>query len=240
MKVLILTKIEYKNKIGQIFKKQKIKFDFRFCSENKKNYKFKKNLLLGKKINNKDLKFIKNQNYDYIFVILWPYLLQKKFYEIPKFFSINLHLGYLPFNRGKNSNIWPIIDGTPAGVSSHIINSGIDAGAIISQKKVNVDIFDTGKELYKKLINQLFFVLNDTIKMIKSKKMILKKNDIRKGSIYYKKDFKKKLVKIDLDKKIYPLDFINFLRSRNFSPYPLPYFKFKNKKVYVEINLKKE
>ena len=76
----------------------------------------------------------------------------------------------MPFNRGKNSNIWPIIEGTPAGVSSHIINEKIDAGAIISQKKINVDIFDTGKSLYNKLMNQLFLTFKDTIKKSNQKK----------------------------------------------------------------------
>ena len=35
MKILILTKIEFKNKIKKILKKQKIEFDFCFCSEKK-------------------------------------------------------------------------------------------------------------------------------------------------------------------------------------------------------------
>ena len=89
-------------------------------------------------------------------------------------------------------------------------------------------------------MNQLFLTFKDTIKKIKSKKINLKKNNIKKGTIHYKKDFKKRLTEIDLNKKIYPLEFINFLRSRNFFPHPLPYFKFKSKKVFVEINLKKK
>ena len=36
---------------------------------------------------------------------------------------------------GKNPNFWPIIEETPAGVSLHYIDSGIDTGKVISQKK---------------------------------------------------------------------------------------------------------
>ena len=44
---------------------------------------------------------------------------------------------------GEKSNFWPIIEKTPAGVSLHYIDSGIDTGKIISQKKVFVEPVDT-------------------------------------------------------------------------------------------------
>jgi methionyl-tRNA formyltransferase len=32
--------------------------------------------------------------------------------------AINVHTGHLPSNRGANTNVWPFLDGTPAGVTS--------------------------------------------------------------------------------------------------------------------------
>ena len=60
-------------------------------------------------------------------------------------------MSYLPFNRGKKPNVWPIIEGSPAGVSMHYIDSGIDSGKIISQSKIDVEIIDTAKTLYDKI-----------------------------------------------------------------------------------------
>lgn len=51
----------------------------------------------------------------------------------------NLHIAYLPYNRGAHPNFWSFYDGTPAGVTIHIIDEGIDTGPIVRQKKVLLD-----------------------------------------------------------------------------------------------------
>ena len=64
---------------------------------------------------------------------------------------VNLHTGYLPYNRGRFPNVWPILDGTPAGVTIHWMDEGIDTGDIIAQRKVEVEPWDTAETLYHKL-----------------------------------------------------------------------------------------
>ena len=49
---------------------------------------------------------------------------------------INLHISYLPYNRGSHPNFWSFIDKTPSGVTIHEIGEGIDTGKIIYQKKI--------------------------------------------------------------------------------------------------------
>ena len=56
---------------------------------------------------------------------------------------INLHVSFLPFNRGMHPNFWSHFDGTPSGVTIHHIDSGIDTGDIIVQKKVNFSSTET-------------------------------------------------------------------------------------------------
>ena len=48
---------------------------------------------------------------------------------------INLHMSYLPFNRGAHPNFWSFYENTPKGVTIHEINENVDAGPIIYQKK---------------------------------------------------------------------------------------------------------
>ena len=53
---------------------------------------------------------------------------------------INLHISFLPYNRGANPNFWSFIDQTKKGVTIHEINSKIDAGNIIFQKEIKFNI----------------------------------------------------------------------------------------------------
>jgi methionyl-tRNA formyltransferase len=52
---------------------------------------------------------------------------------------VNLHISYLPFNRGAHPNVWSWIEGSPSGVSIHLIDEGIDTGPIIERKFVEID-----------------------------------------------------------------------------------------------------
>ena len=67
---------------------------------------------------------------------------------------LNLHTGYLPWNRGAYPNVWPILDGSPAGVTLHRVDAGWDTGPILAQIRVDVEPVDTAKTLYDNLIVQ--------------------------------------------------------------------------------------
>lgn len=69
---------------------------------------------------------------------------------------INLHISYLPWNRGADPNIWSILDGTPKGVTIHRIAQGFDTGDIIYQKQVELDYEkETLKSSYEKLHKEI-------------------------------------------------------------------------------------
>lgn len=56
---------------------------------------------------------------------------------------VNLHPALLPFNRGGFTNVWPLLDGSPAGVTLHLLDTGIDTGPILAQVEVPTHITDT-------------------------------------------------------------------------------------------------
>lgn len=87
---------------------------------------------------------------DFIVSIYFDYILDDRFIELPAKDSINLHPGYLPYNKGFYYYAWAVLDGTSAGVSIHRIVSAVDAGPIISQKRVLIDGTDTGDVIYDK------------------------------------------------------------------------------------------
>jgi methionyl-tRNA formyltransferase len=68
----------------------------------------------------------------------------------------NLHISYLPYNRGAHPNFWSFYDNTPSGVTIHLIDSGVDTGAIIKQKYVNFqESDDTFVKTYDVLIRSI-------------------------------------------------------------------------------------
>lgn len=73
--------------------------------------------------------------------------------------AVNLHISYLPYNRGADPNLWSFLENTPKGVTIHFIDEGIDTGDIISQLRINYDDDDTLATTYKRLkdtIERLF------------------------------------------------------------------------------------
>ena len=65
---------------------------------------------------------------------------------------INLHISYLPYNRGAHPNFWSWVKNTPKGVSIHFISEKIDAGDIIFQRKIN---FPNDNITFRKSYNML-------------------------------------------------------------------------------------
>lgn len=65
--------------------------------------------------------------------------------------AVNLHIGFLPWNRGAHPNFWSIYEGTPGGVTVHHMNEGVDAGPIIAQRRVEPEPTDTLRTSYERL-----------------------------------------------------------------------------------------
>ena len=64
---------------------------------------------------------------------------------------LNVHPGYLPWNRGRNAQVWAIIEHTPAGATLHYMNEGVDTGPIVDRIEVPVEPTDTGASLRVRL-----------------------------------------------------------------------------------------
>lgn len=94
---------------------------------------------------------------------------------------INLHISYLPYNKGAHPNFWSFVENTPKGVTIHEIDKRIDNGPIIARKKI---IFKKKKNLTFK--NTQEFLLKEIEKLfvrnynrIISGNYLIKKNNLR-------------------------------------------------------------
>lgn len=73
---------------------------------------------------------------------------------------INLHISFLPWNRGCDPNLWSFLEDTPKGVTIHHIDEGVDTGDIIVQKQIffssEVDTLATSYKRLNQEIVELF------------------------------------------------------------------------------------
>ena len=176
---------------------------------------------------------LKSKKSEILFSVNFGYKIPKRMLDM---FSlpINLHMGYLPYNKGKNPNVWAIVEGTPAGVSIHRMTEKIDEGEIYARKMVKVEIWDTGKTLYEKLERA-------SVELVREKFIDIfegKLNPIPNvgGTYHYAKDFRK-ICKIDLNDVIQVKKFIDLLRALTFPPYKNAYIEIDGKRVYLELML---
>jgi methionyl-tRNA formyltransferase len=65
--------------------------------------------------------------------------------------AANLHPAPVPFGRGTHTNVWPLIEPAPAGVSLHVMTPEVDRGPVLLRKEVPIHLHDTGATLYARL-----------------------------------------------------------------------------------------
>ena len=103
---------------------------------------------------------------------------------------VNLHISYLPFNRGSHPNFWSFYEATQSGVSICLIDEGIDTGPILFQKKVQFEDEKTFIETYDRLIDEIENLFIKNIDLIILKKWNAKKQ-VGNGTFHLAKDLPK-------------------------------------------------
>jgi methionyl-tRNA formyltransferase len=91
------------------------------------------------------------QGIDFIISYGYRHIIKKPVLDRFKDRAINLHISYLPWNRGADPNLWSFLEGTPKGVTVHFLDEGIDTGDIIAQRYLKYDYEDTLRSFYDKL-----------------------------------------------------------------------------------------
>lgn len=127
-------------------------------------------------------------NYDFLISYGYRFIIRE---DILKHFkkeqAINLHISYLPWNRGADPHFWSIVDGTPKGVTIHCIDRSIDTGDILLQKKVSMDTHMSLKQSYDLLHKEICELLKQNIESILSGR-ITPKPQSGSGTVHKSKD----------------------------------------------------
>lgn len=82
---------------------------------------------------------VANQGFSFLVSYGYRYILRKDILDIFPNKAINLHISYLPWNRGVDPNFWSFIEDTHKGVTIHYLDEGVDTGDIIAQNEIEFD-----------------------------------------------------------------------------------------------------
>ena len=166
--------------------------------------------------------------------VMYGYLLRQNFLEILPRGCLNLHPGYLPYNRGAHPNVWSIIERTPAGVTLHYVDAGIDTGDIVQQERVSASPGDTGESLYHKLEGAALQLLQQTWPAIEDGRL-QRTPQCRDEGTFHKQADLARIDEIHLHQSYQAEDLINLLRARTFPPYGGAFFRHNGRKVQVRV-----
>ena len=152
--------------------------------KNKKKFIF----VFKKKINN-----IKNlKKFDLIALYGYRKIVNNKFIKKYNNKLVNLHISYLPYNRGAYPNYWSWVNKTPHGITIHRVSTKVDGGDIIFQKKIKIPIKNmTFQKSYKILRLEMDRFFSNKISKIIDHNFKLKKQKKIKNNFHKKKDLPK-------------------------------------------------
>lgn len=89
-----------------------------------------------------------------IVVVAFGQIIPKSVLEMPKYGCVNVHASLLPKYRGAAPIQWAVIDGEEVtGVTTMLMDEGIDTGDILMVREYKVDPKETGGSLFDKLEN---------------------------------------------------------------------------------------
>ncbi|MFC1609180.1 methionyl-tRNA formyltransferase [Patescibacteria group bacterium] len=141
-------------------------------------------ILQPAKLDSDTIEQIKELKPDLIIVAAYGKILPKKLLELPGFKCVNIHTSLLPHLRGPSPIQNSLLLGEEkTGVTTMLMDEGIDTGDIISQVEVVIDENDTTETLSKKLSKEGSDLLLKTIPLWINGKIKPQKQDSSKATL---------------------------------------------------------
>lgn len=116
---------------------------------------------------------------DLIVVVAYGKILPKEILEAAPMGCINIHGSLLPKLRGAAPIQWSVINGDEySGVTSMMMNEGLDTGDMLVKKEVKIDFNETSGELYDRLSFVGAEVLEETLNKLENGNLVrIRQND---------------------------------------------------------------
>ena len=167
----------------------------------------------------------------------WPYILKGAVVDVPQKGWVNLHPGYLPFNRGKNPNFWCLVDGTPCGAALHFIDRGIDTGPVIARARIDEGWEDTGESIHRKCRELAVQLFKDNFDAIADGSARSFPQPAEEGTSHRGGEMDV-ASEIDLDGRYTARQLLNLVRARMFPPHRTAFFRDAGRIYSVQVTIK--
>lgn len=126
---------------------------------------------------------IKDINPDVIVVVAFGQILPREVLNIPQYGCINVHASLLPELRGAAPINWSIIRGNnKTGITTMLMNEGLDTGDMLLKSEINIDDNDTCEIIHDKLMSKGAELLIQTLCGIESGSLTPEKQQEEKSS----------------------------------------------------------
>ena len=120
-----------------------------------------------------NIDFLVKHSVDFAISYRYRHLIGRPVIEHLKGKVINLHISFLPWNRGADPNLWSFLEDTPKGVSIHYIDEGLDTGDIICQREITFGAFnETLATTYEKLNKEILKLFKQYWPLIAQRKVL--------------------------------------------------------------------
>ena len=177
--------------------------------------------------NGEALEIFKKLNPDVIVVVAYGKILPKEILQLPKYGCVNGHASLLPKYRGSSPIQWCIINGeTETGVTTMLMDEGIDTGDILEIQKVAIGPDETAEELFERLADVSASLMVSTLNKLENGEITPKKQT---GEATYTTIIKKEMAKIDFSK---PANEVHNA-VRGFYSWPCAFFFLGGKRIKV-------
>ena len=134
---------------------------------------------------------IKNNKIDFIVSYGYRHILRSAHLQSVNYNAINLHISFLPWNRGAHPNVWSIVEDTPKGVTIHEIDTGIDTGNILAQRRVEFSDHTTLRESFCILHEHLVDLFRETWSGIRADLVTRVPQDPQEGTSHRSQDLER-------------------------------------------------
>jgi len=166
---------------------------------------------------------------DVTVVVAYGQILSRDVIEVPKLGTVNLHASLLPKYRGAAPIPWALMKGeTVTGVTTFLIDEGLDTGPILLQKEVPIAPEDTAGTLEKKLADVGAELMLETLEGLREGTIPPKPQDDSQAT--YAPKITKEMARIDWTRSAQEIH--NLVRAMEPAPGAFAFFRGRRLKVH--------
>lgn len=163
-----------------------------------------------------------------IVVVAFGQILTKEILDMPKYGCVNVHASLLPKYRGSAPIQWAVINGEKeSGVTTMLMNEGIDTGDMLKKAVVPLNAKETGGSLFEKLASEGAKLLVETLKELEQGTAT--RIPQREKEATHVKMLDKRMGLIDFSKSAVEIERL----IRGLNPWPSAYTGYKGKTLKI-------